>query len=79
MLKSQIESAAYLEKRETYFSLVRSFTKAMNAIKDWGKEFDPHDLIADYVAHHREKMQGKRTLGEQIKIRAYQTVQALLE
>lgn len=62
-----------------YFSLVRSFTKAMNVIKNWGKEFDPQDIIGDYVKHHRERMQGKRTLGEEIKIRAYQTVQALLE
>ena len=75
LLKEQLQGG----NQQYYYGLVRSFTKAMNAIKNWGKEFDPHDIIADYVAHHREKMQGKRTLGEQVKIRADQVVQALLE
>lgn len=77
IIKKQIETSKP-ESRAIYFSLIRSFTKAMNAIKEWGKEFDPHEIVGDYVAHHRERMQGKRTLGEQVRIRAYQTVQALL-
>ncbi len=78
LLKTQGDTF-HSEARPAYFSVILSFTKAMNAIKEWGKEFDPHDVIADYVAHHRERMQGKRTLGEQVRIRANQIVQALLE
>lgn len=62
-----------------YLAVVRSITKAMNALREWGKEFNPQDIIGDYVKHHREKLQGKRTLGEEIKIRAHQVVMSLLE
>lgn len=65
--------------RQTYFSLIRSFTKGMNAVREWGREFDPRDLVADYMKYHQEKTQGRHTLGEDIKIRAAQVVQMLAE
>jgi hypothetical protein len=64
---------------ESYPALAHSIMRAMRAIRDWGKEFNPEDVVADYVKTHRERLQGKRTFDEQIKLRAYQVIQTLLE
>jgi hypothetical protein len=77
--KQPEENENSAEAKSAYLSLVRSFTKAMNTLKEWGKEFDPQDMVSDYVKHHRERMQGKRTLGEDVRFRAAQVVEALLE
>jgi hypothetical protein len=62
-----------------YFNTVRSITKAMKAIRDWGQGFDPGSIVGDYIAHYRERMQGKRGLREEVTIRARQVVEKLLE
>lgn len=62
----------------TYLKLLRSFSKGIRAVKEWGKEFDPTFLVGDYIKHHRERESRKRHIGEDIKLRAYQAVQAIL-
>jgi hypothetical protein len=59
-------------------SLMRSFTKAMGAIREWGKEFNPKDIIGDYIAHHRERMHNRPSVIEKLRIRANQAIDALI-
>lgn len=67
------------EKQQHYVDLVRSIGKAMKVIKDWGQEFNPQDIVPDPISHHREKMQGKMSFTEAVKLRATQVVNALAE
>lgn len=63
--------------RQDYFAAVRSVAKAMKAIQEWAGGYDPQALISDYIAHHRERMQGRRGLREMITIRARQVIDLL--
>jgi hypothetical protein len=64
---------------EDYYKVIRSIAHAMKEIREWGKEFDPQDLVGDYQKHHREMMVGKRSIGECIKVRAMQIIHMLAE
>lgn len=66
------------QSKEAYLAMVRSIGNGMKAVREWGKEFNPQEIIGDYVKHHRERLQAKRNIGESIKIRAAQIVEALL-
>jgi hypothetical protein len=74
-----IKKSLYPANTQGYLALVTSFTKAMKAIKDWGKEFDPGDIVSDYVYYHQKRMQYPRTFSEQLRARAAQAIDALLE
>jgi hypothetical protein len=60
--------------RRIYFSFGRSFVKAIDAIKKWGAQFDPRNIVADYT-----KAKTRYRIGEDIKIRAAQVVELLSE
>lgn len=61
-----------------YHRLMRSISKAIKAIREWGKEFDPSFIVGDYLKYHRDREGAKRTLGEEIQMRANQVVEAML-
>lgn len=67
------------QSRESYAAMVRSIGNGMKAVREWGKEYNPQEMVSDYIQHHRERLTTKRTLGEDVKIRATQIVEALCE
>ena len=64
--------------RPTYLGLMRSFVKAIRALQEWGMEFEPEQIIADPVAHHKEKMGMRTGLRAECIFRAKQVVDLLL-
>lgn len=64
---------------DQYHNAMRSLSKGLKAVREWGQEFDPRFMVGDYVGYHREKMSGRRGLREEVFIRASQVVALLTE
>lgn len=58
---------------------INSLMKAVKAVCDWGKEFDPRHIVPDFIAHHRERNATKRGLREHMVFRVNQVIDALIE
>lgn len=67
----------YMDAQD-YHNTLRSLTKALRNIREWGQGFDPGNVIGDYVAYHRQQLTGKRGIREEVEIRAQHVLAALL-
>ncbi len=66
--------------KPVYIAAMKSIVKALKVIRQWGQEFDPSfEMVGDYVKHHKDALQGRRGLREEILLRARQIVELLTE
>jgi len=63
---------------EVHHALMVSLSKALRAMREWSKEYDPKFMVADYAARYRDKSDVRRGLREMIQFRAKQVIEELI-
>jgi hypothetical protein len=78
--KEMVKALDQALEHPLYIAAMKSISKALRVLRQWGQEFDPDfEMVSDFMKHHKDALQGRRGLREEILLRARQIVELLTE